>query len=253
MKVVVDVKKAERAGCRFRKTGNLVWLTSQTIPPEAIVKFEEWDDLADKEAASSSHSVSGGGLWEPKQEVWTNQEDPELPVPVTQDVAEVAHALAEAAVECPEGASMKVDPSTFAVEVCEQGEEEDASSSDEEKCDWDPGTEEEVEVVQAIPAKTELEMDGDAKMEIVEEEAPPKKRKKLQLGSAQILLLQAVGDADASNWASLQQCIQAHNTTGAVKSDFLRRLEQLADLRQESRQGAIMALQSERDRAWRVS
>ena len=347
VKVVVDVKKAEKAGCRFRKTGNLVWLTSQTIPPEAIVKFEEWDDLADKGAASSSHDAPGGGLWEPKElegrpytenaytehvhengfsrpqgaftytppfsrpyrgfhdfhrfsrtfmvfarpfahiftyifwfsrpspvftptpcfhvhtvifefiwpnGLWTHFSCPNGPpgkrYGQTQDVA---HTLAEAVAGVPEGASLKVDPATFAVEVCGEGEKEEPASSEEEECDWDPSAEEEAEVVQAIPAKTEFEMEGATKMEIVEDAEPSKRRKKLQLGSAQILLLQAVGDADASNWASLQQCIQTHNTTGQVKCDFVRRLEQLADLRQESRQGAAIALQNERDRAWRVT
>lgn len=45
VKIVIDTRKAEALGCRFRKTGNLVWLCSQDVPPEAFVAIEEWDDL----------------------------------------------------------------------------------------------------------------------------------------------------------------------------------------------------------------
>ena len=142
---------------------------------------------------------------------------------------------------------MQVDPATFEATIREGPGEEESSSSDQgEQCDWEASTEEEAEVVQAISAKAEIIEDPVTKMEVEEEPAPPRRRRKLQFGSAQILLLQAIGDADAANWSSLQQCIQAHGSTGNTKSELLKRLEQLADLRQESRQGAIEALQSER-------
>ena len=277
VKVVVDVKKAESLGCRFRKTGNLVWLTSQAIPPEAILKFEEWDDLTEEAASSSTafrttyenapgnvtimqremeklRAETKQGLWEPKEEIWVNQENPVQPVELKQDVVDVAKTLAEVASTAPEGSQLKVDPATFEVKVCEEKKEDEESSEEQgEECDWDPSSDDEVTVVQATAAKSTIEEEGVSKMEIEEEVAPIRRRRKIQLGSAQILLLQAVGDADAANWSSLQQCIQSHNTTGAAKSDLLKRMEQLADLRQESRQGAIIALQSERDRAWRVS
>ena len=35
-KVVVDTQTAMEKGCSFRKTGNLVWLCGQDIPPQAL-------------------------------------------------------------------------------------------------------------------------------------------------------------------------------------------------------------------------
>ena len=178
-----------------------------------------------------------------------------MPVEITHTVAEVAKTLSEAAADVPDGSHIKVDPATFEVEVCEgPGEDPGQESEGEaEECDWEASSSDEAEVVQAVPAKAGVEECLPQKMEIEEEDEPRPRRKKLQLGSAQILLLQAVGDADAANWSSLQQCIQSHNSSGDHKSDLLKRLEQLADLRQESREGAIQALQAERDRAWRIS
>ena len=168
----------------------------------------------------------------------------------------MAKTLSEAAADVPDGSHLKVDPETFEVEVCDgPGEPPGPESEGEaEECDWDASSSDEAEVVQAVAAKAGVEEDLPQKMEVEEEEAEPRpRRKKLQLGSAQILLLQAVGDADAANWSSLQQRIQSHNSSGDDKSGLLKRLEQLADLRQESREGAIQALQAERDRAWRIS
>ena len=252
---MVDARAAQRAGCKFRKTGNLVWLTSQPIPNRAILRYEAWDDLPQQAGSSSSKVKAEEGLWEPKQELWVNQEDPNMPVEIIHTVAEVAKTLSEAAADVPDGSHIKVDPATFEVEVCEgpQKDPGQESEGEAEECDWEASSSDEAEVVQAVPAKAGVEERLPQKMEIEEEDEPRPRRKKLQLGSAQILLLQAVGDADAANWSSLQQCIQSHNSSGDHKSDLLKRLEQLADLRQESREGAIQALQAERDRAWRIS
>ena len=43
MKVLVDTELAEELGCKFRKSGNDVWLCSNTIPPAALMSFESWD------------------------------------------------------------------------------------------------------------------------------------------------------------------------------------------------------------------
>ena len=168
-------------------------------------------------------------------------------------MVEVAKALAEAAESVPDGKAIKVDTKTFATEICKEEDEAESELSDKEECNWEPSTESEAEVVQATAAKAPIEEEQVSKMEVEEDPAPPRRRRKLQLGSAQILLLKSIGDADADNWTSLQQCIQEHGTSGGDKSELLKRLEQLADLRQQSRQGAIIALQEERDRAWRVS
>ena len=59
-----------------------------------------------------------------------------------------------------------------------------------EECDWEASSSDEAEVVQAAPAKAGVEECLPQKMEIEEEDEPRPRRKKLQLGSAQILLLQ---------------------------------------------------------------
>lgn len=260
VKIVIDTRKAEALGCRFRKTGNLVWLCSQDVPPEAFVTIEEWDDLvggqgerqqAGSSCASGAVEPRSEGLWEPKIEEWVKEETGANPVPITQDVVEVTQALEEAAKEVPPGTHLEVDPLTFATQVKEGAEPEEPACGDD--CDWDPNTEDEVEVVQATAAKSVIEDDPVAKMEIEEDEPAPRRRKRFNLGSAQILLLQAIGDADAANWESLQQCIRDHGAQREDKSGLLGRLEQLAELRQVSREGAMVALQEERDRAWRVS
>ena len=58
---MVDARAAQRAGCKFRKTGNLVWLTSQPIPNRAILRYEAWDDLppADQQLQQPSESRWG--------------------------------------------------------------------------------------------------------------------------------------------------------------------------------------------------
>ena len=260
VKIVIDTKKAEALGCRFRKTGNLVWLCSQDVPPEAFMAIEEWDDLVggqENRQQVGASSASGPaepqreGLWEPKIEEWVKEETEAGQVPITQDVVEVTHVLAEAAKKAPPGTHLEVDPLTFATQVKEGDEPEETMVGDD--CDWDPSTEDEVEVVQATAAKSVVEDDPVAKMEIEEDDPAPRRRKKFNLGSAQILLLQAIGDADAANWESLQQCIRDHGAQREDKSGLLGRLEQLAELRQASREGALVALQEERDRAWRVS
>ena len=63
VKVVVDARAAQRAGCKFRKTGNLVWLTSQPIPNRAILRYEAWEDLPQPSSSSSSQAKADGGLW----------------------------------------------------------------------------------------------------------------------------------------------------------------------------------------------
>ena len=83
VKIVVDARAAQRAGCKFRKTGNLVWLTSQPIPNRAILRYEAWDDLPRQAGSTSSKVSAEEGLWEPKQELWVNQEDPNMPVEIT--------------------------------------------------------------------------------------------------------------------------------------------------------------------------
>ena len=91
---------------------------------------------------------------------------------------------------------------------------------------------------------------GETDKTIIEAEAPaPKRPKWLRFGSAQIHILQAIAAADAANWNSLQQCIKEQAGTGREKSHLVLRLEQLADRRQESRAGALRALEEHQKNA----
>ena len=44
-RIDIDVKKAVDLGCKFRKTGNKVWLCDSTVPPAAIIRITPWDGL----------------------------------------------------------------------------------------------------------------------------------------------------------------------------------------------------------------
>ena len=99
-------------------------------------------------------------------------------------------------------------------------------------------------------AATPVDVDKPDKTAIEDEEPPMKRPKWLRFGSAQTHILQAV---DAANWSSLQQCIREQTATSHEKSHLVKRLEQLAEQRQESREGALKALEEHRKTATQVS
>ena len=316
VKVNVDAVVAMEHGCRFRVTGNLVWLCDRDIPTDAIVYIEEWDDLVAKTGRTPpvvgdvGGSADRRGVWEPDGSEWNFGPRGAEPRLVTQEVAEVARDFGAAVAGYPEVPSITVNPDTWEVILKEEESEARYSpgNSDEDSCDWS-GDEEEPLVVEAEPAsgsfqkgnitiiqrmldKERLEREAaeaarkakppttaeDVEMTEVgeatgrpgsseqvdpvageepeidktvleaDEPAPPRP-KWFKFGSAQIHILQAVAAADASNWNSLQQCLKEHESDPKQKSQLVSRLEQLADIRQASRAGALKALKEHREHA----
>ena len=105
-RIDIDVKKAVDLGCKFRKTGNKVWLCDSTVPPAAIIRITQWDglpegrSLEDREdehgsAASSAKAPMSSaalpirpkvtGRWGPMPE--------EEKKPITEEILDVAKGL----------------------------------------------------------------------------------------------------------------------------------------------------------------
>ena len=276
-------------GCRFRVTGNLVWLCSTTIPPIAINTIRPWDDL--QFPAPAVGDVAGsedkGGIWGPDEEEWELEEEgANPPAPVTERIVQVVKDIAPAVEGCGPGQVVDLDTNTWEIEFKEQPEASFSPGHAEEGCDWS-GDEDDLEVVEAAPAtsKAEPEEDdpmgvkfeddsrlGEMKREPVQEaasssgalkhEAPEDPgfdseravRKVLRFGSAQIRILQEVAMADATNWSDLQKCIKEQEDAGPrAKAQLLDQLHVLADIKAESREGAIAALESHKQKALEVS
>ena len=231
--------RATELGCRFRVTGNLVWLCDRDIPTDAIESIREWDDLESgpsQVVGAVGQGADTQGIWGPdEEEIARNREEGEQPT--TERVAAAAKDLGDAMSSLQEGESVVMDASTWEVEIKKPSA---ASSSpgqpevpSEEECDWSgEDTEVEVVIVEALPAsssaagsgtKEEIEEGAEDKTEVLEDAA--KRRKILRFGSAQIHILQAVAAADTANWVSLQQCIRqqqaatpAQQTAGGKQS-----------------------------------
>eukprot|EP00438_Fugacium_kawagutii_P005313 Skav210287 [mRNA] locus=scaffold475:3020:13981:- [translate_table: standard] len=94
---------------------------------------------------------------------------------------------------------------------------------------------------------------GPKSEEILEDESPPIRRRKIRFGSAHLHLLRAVADADAQNWESLQKALSGTSGSAKVKSELVERLEHLADLRVESLVAAERSAQEHATRARQIS
>ena len=159
VKVNVDSVVAMEHGCRFRVTGNLVWLCDRDIPKDAVVYIEEWDDLVVKKGRTPPvvGDVGGSserrGVWEPDGSEWNFGPVGEEPRLVTQEVAEVARDLGAAVAGYPEVPSITVNADTWEVVLEEEGSEARYSPGDSEGsgCDWSED-EKEPRVVEAEPA-----------------------------------------------------------------------------------------------------
>ena len=81
--------------------------------------------------------------------------------------------------------------------------------------------------IEYLPPK-DLEM-------ITEGDLPRPRRRKVKFGDVHLHLLKAVADADAANWACLQEAIQQAPAASQVKSEFVERLNQLAEARLKSK------------------
>ena len=266
IRVEVDTVVAIERGCIFRVTGNLVWLCSQSIPAIAINTIRPWDDLQSERAVVGD--VSGadgtGGLWAPDEEEWDiGPGSSQSGVPITEEIVAVAQALAPAADMCKGEQHLLVDSNTWEVEVKAAPEASFSPGQQEDECDW---SEEEAEamVVEAEPASSSKEepqeragpsnkteaKEEDASMEPKDEADDPgfdkerAVRKVLRFGSAQLRILQEVAMADTANWEHLQSCIQKQGEANPQeKSQLLEQLQELAETRAESRDGALQALE----------
>ena len=67
VQIRVDVDEARRQGCSFRLTGNLVWLCSEVIPPQAIIGVSTWD-LRPNVAKSEGPPIEGASPGTPRLE-----------------------------------------------------------------------------------------------------------------------------------------------------------------------------------------
>ena len=156
-------------GCAFRKTGNLVWLCGQDIPPQALSDIGPWDGLKVGEQSIRTKLHHGTGKWEGSSAA--------PPLLVTEEVARAARDIAES---LPPGAD-KVEISLDTEEVleCPAGPEARSAPGDGEgsERDWS-GEEPQADLVQADPAS-----DPDTIKEEKEEEAAGSSTDTLVIGS----------------------------------------------------------------------
>ena len=178
-----------------------------------------------------------------------------------------------------------MDTATWEIEFQEKLEASFSPGLEEEGCDWS-GEEAEIGVVEARPAYAKVEQEEDDPMGGIgtsgTKEEPSKgdaeagaassssavkpdesldpgfvkrtARKVLRFGSAQIRLLQEIAMADAANWADLQKCIKEQEEAGPkAKAQLLKQLNVLADIKAESRDGAIEAWEEHKKQAVDVS
>ena len=256
VKVSVDTVRAIELGCHFRVTGNLVWLCSSNIPPDAIISISAWDDLVSGRAAVGD--VTRGDR-ETTEGVWDHNgaelgETTEGRPPITQGIVEAANELATVAAALEPHQTLSVHDDTWEA-VIEEKAEASPSPGHEDECDWS-GDEPEENVVEAVPAKAEpKEEPEDVEMKDGEAAGSGERPrfKFSRLGSAQIHILQAVAAADLANWTDLKECIKEQDQTAAQKSALLVRLEQLAEIREESRAGALESLKAKREEATHIA
>ena len=285
IRIEIDTTVAMQHGCRFRVTGNLVWLCSSNIPPVALNTIREWDDLQHPPTAVGdvARAENPQGIWEPDEDEWDfGEAEASQPEPITERIVQVAKDIAPAVEGCGPDVMVVMDSSTWEVEFKEQPEASFSPGVADPECDWS-GDEDEPEVVEALPASTEKE----------EEASPPRQRenlesasssrgkgdegtgavssssrvkgeggldpgfdseravrKVLRFGSAQIRILQEIAMADAANWSDLQKCIKEQEDAGPrAKAQLLDQLTVLAEVKAESREGAIQALEAHKKNA----
>ena len=123
--------------------------------------------------------------------------------------------VAPEARESEQGSSISVPTGQDMPPKTDQGKEEGASSPTKKEVETLPPKEEETVV-----------------------EGEPVRRRRIQFGSAHLHLLKAVAEADQANWTSLQEAITRAPQPAKVKSEFVERLTQLADLRVKSQEAA---------------
>ena len=76
----------------------------------------------------------------------------------------------------------------------------------------------------------------------------PPRRSSLLLGTAKVLLLSLVAEADAHNWERLTDRLRTVQGSGEEKAELVERLEELAEARSSSRKGLLESAAQERQR-----
>lgn len=279
IKVTIDTQVAIVAGCTFRLTGNQVYLCDADIPAAAVVGIEPWDNLPGGDTSEGKVEGPGGP---PRMGIWEVDGRNEG---LKQEVVEVARTLAAAAQTAGEADVLAVDPLTLAHEVVkkevaearfapvetDQGSEPDWDAEDDDEGP-NPTTavkqEESKEAAASLELGSTPERQGrqeagegttpatapakceEPKEEKIEAESsvPERRPKRLLLGTAKVLLLSLVAEADAQNWDRLQDRLRAVQGSGEEKAELVERLEELAEARSASRKGLLESAAQERQR-----
>ncbi|CAE7605448.1 unnamed protein product [Symbiodinium sp. CCMP2592] len=219
---------------------------------------------AEDSGDGAGHSISGvtgaPGIWAPKPE-------PSL----TEAVAE----------EAPPGSALSVDVDTQEVVPLTQGEAEKAIEEEAAEAasdlDWS-ADESDYEITQAEPGELTAPRHRKVTGMILELESPeargsddappvassaepeePKegtgsaKRRRVVFGSANILLMASIAEADQANWRTLSTRLAEAQGTSFDKAELVERLGQLAEARRESKRRLDQTAQDERKRLSQIS
>eukprot|EP00435_Cladocopium_sp_Y103_P029310 s607_g7.t1 len=157
-RIDIDTQAAMDHGCRFRRTGNHVWLCDQNIPARAITSIKPWDGLEgglvrelddDEERAEPSSSSVALNLRR-----YTGKWGPSLQRRgITEEVVRTAVDIGQ---NLPAGASggVVVDVKSEAVEAIREGSVARSAPGTPEgsECDWSGDESEDIGIVQGISA-----------------------------------------------------------------------------------------------------
>ena len=146
VKVTIDPRAASRNGCTFRRTGNGLYLSHESVPASCILEYGPWDNLVGGVAAAASTGETKG-LWPPSE-----------PSSFQDEVAEVANKLAQVSLHDQE--YLVVEAETLDTRAADR--EEVMRVLEEENCelasdlDWS-ADEEDLAVAQAEPGEPDLD------------------------------------------------------------------------------------------------
>ena len=151
--IVVNTETAIKAGCRFKKTGNQVWLCDDPIPVSAVLEIIPWDVMkagANRRTPGLHH---GTGEWAPSSEA-------HRPLLVTVEVAQVAREIADNMPTTEGTLEVGVEEGTLQPGK-EEGPEARIAPGTSSECDWSGSGSPSFECVQANAASS-----NDVKMEL---------------------------------------------------------------------------------------
>ena len=209
VKVTIDPRAASRNGCTFRRTGNGLYLSHESVPASCILGYKPWDNLVggvDQRTAAASTGETKG-LWPPSE-----------PSSFKDEVAEVASKLAQVSLHDQE--YLVVEAETLDTRAADR--EEVTKVLEEENCerasdlDWS-ADEEDLAVAQAEPG----ELDLDEPMgEALGEGSVARSAPGVRLDQPTVVSLQT-GDSDEEeatpDWGRLSTCEPAP-VLGALRS-----------------------------------